>query len=164
VVRSSGAVRDPSSSAAHRRRHSARLLPSARRVRDDRAAELDRPHSGRTSASGNQLNAGFISHPDVFSAIVASVAAVAGVLSLAFAHSSTLVGVLVSGHHDARDRGHRRRARRVQRLARCMRGAAGQLAVNLGCLVVVGALTLAVLRLANPAGWLMSPTAEPAQP
>jgi|JI10StandDraft_1071094.scaffolds.fasta_scaffold169063_3 uncharacterized hydrophobic protein (TIGR00271 family) len=97
---------------------------------------------------GNQLNAGFISHPDVFSAIVASVAAVAGVLSLTFAHSSTLVGVLVS----------------VTTLPAIAAigvgaavgdwhgawGAAGQLAVNLGCLVVVGALTLAVLHWRTP--------------
>jgi len=97
---------------------------------------------------GNQLNAGFISHPDVFSAIVAGVAAVAGVLSLTFAHSSTLVGVLVS-------------VTTIPAIAAIGIGAAvgdwsgvwgafGQLSVNLGCLVVVGAVTLAVLRWRTP--------------
>ena len=97
---------------------------------------------------GNQVNAGFIAHPDVFSAIVASVAAVAGVLSLTFAHSSTLVGVLVS-------------VTTIPAIAAIgigaavgdwhgAWGAAGQLGVNLGCLVVVGALTLAVLHRRAP--------------
>lgn len=97
---------------------------------------------------GEQVNAGFIAHPDVYSAIVASVAAVAGVLSLAFAHSSTLVGVLVS-------------VTTIPAIAAIgigaavgdwhgAWGAAGQLAVNLGCLVIVGALTFAVLRWRTP--------------
>ncbi len=93
---------------------------------------------------GDQANVGFISQPDVFTAIVASAAAVAGVLSLAFEHSGTLVGVLVSvttlpaitaigvgsALRDWDD----------------MWGAAAQLATNLACLIVVGALTFAVLR------------------
>ncbi|MDP2289837.1 MAG: DUF389 domain-containing protein [Actinomycetota bacterium] len=97
---------------------------------------------------GSQINAGFIAHPDVYSAIVASVAAVAGVLSLTFAHSSTLVGVLVS-------------VTTIPAIAAIGIGAAvgdwhgawgavGQLSVNLGCLVVVGAITLAVLRWRTP--------------
>lgn len=97
---------------------------------------------------GEQVNAGFIAHPDAYSAIVASVAAVAGVLSLAFAHSSTLVGVLVS-------------VTTIPAIAAIGIGAAvgdwhgawgavGQLSVNLGCLVVVGALTFAVLRWRTP--------------
>ena len=97
---------------------------------------------------GEQINAGFISHPDVYSAIVASVAAAAGVLSLAFAHSSTLVGVLVS-------------VTTIPAIAAIGIGAAvgdwhgawgavGQLSVNLGCLVVVGALTFALLRWRTP--------------
>lgn len=93
---------------------------------------------------GDQANAGFITHPDIFTAIVASAAAVAGVLSLAFEHSGTLVGVLVS-------------VTTLPAIAAIgvgaalrdwddMWGAAAQLATNLGCLVVVGALTFAVLR------------------
>ncbi len=97
---------------------------------------------------GSQIDAGFISHPDVFSAIVASVAAVAGVLSLAFAHSSTLVGVLVS-------------VTTIPAIAAIgvgaavgdwhgTWGAAVQLSVNLGCLVTIGAITFGVLRWRTP--------------
>lgn len=69
-------------------------------------------------------------------------------LSLAFAHSSTLVGVLVS-------------VTTIPAIAAIgigagvgdwhgAWGAVGQLSVNLGCLVVVGALTFAVLRWRTP--------------
>ncbi|HQZ35000.1 MAG TPA: DUF389 domain-containing protein [Ilumatobacteraceae bacterium] len=97
---------------------------------------------------GRQIDAGFISHPNVYSAIVASVAAVAGVLSLAFAHSSTLVGVLVS-------------VTTIPAIAAIgvgaavsdwdgTWGAAVQLTVNLTFLVVVGAITFGVLRWRTP--------------
>lgn len=93
---------------------------------------------------GEQTNAGFITHPDVFTAIVACAAAVAGVLSIAYEHSGTLVGVLVS-------------VTTLPAIAAIgvglalrdwddMWGAAAQLGTNLGCLIVVGALTLAALR------------------
>jgi uncharacterized hydrophobic protein (TIGR00271 family) len=97
---------------------------------------------------GDQANAGFITHPDIYTAIVASVAAVAGVLSLAYEHSGALVGVLVS-------------VTTIPAIAAIgvgialrdwddMRGAAAQLGANLVCLVIVGALTFAVLRRWKP--------------
>ena len=97
---------------------------------------------------GGQTNSGFITHPDIYSAVVASAAAVAGVLSLAYAHSGTLVGVLVS-------------VTTIPAIAAMGIGAAvgdwhgawgafGQLVVNIGCLVVVGAVTLALLRRWTP--------------
>lgn len=97
---------------------------------------------------GDQANAGFITHPDIYTGIVASVAAVAGVLSLAFEHSGALVGVLVS-------------VTTIPAIAAIgvglalndwddMRGAAAQLGANLVCLVVVGALTFGVLRRWKP--------------
>jgi uncharacterized hydrophobic protein (TIGR00271 family) len=97
---------------------------------------------------GGQTNSGFIIRPDIYSAVVASAAAVAGVLSLAYAHSGTLVGVLVS-------------VTTIPAIAAMGIGAAvgdwhgawgalGQLVVNIGCLVTVGAVTLAVLRRWTP--------------
>ncbi len=93
---------------------------------------------------GDQLNAGFIAHPDVYSGIVACAAAVAGVLSLAYEHSGTMVGVLVS-------------VTTIPAIAAIgvgaamgdwndMWGAAAQLGVNLTGLVVVGAITFGILR------------------
>ncbi len=84
----------------------------------------------------------FISHPNVFSAIVATLAGVAGMLSLSTAKSGALIGVLISvttipaaanvgvatAYADWDEVG----------------GAAAQLALNLACIVVGGIATLAV--------------------
>jgi uncharacterized hydrophobic protein (TIGR00271 family) len=91
---------------------------------------------------------GFISHPDVFTVIVAAAAGVAGMLALTLERSGTLVGVLVS-------------VTTLPAIAGIgvavataewddVRGAAVQLALNLVTLTVVGALTLAVLRRRTP--------------
>lgn len=84
----------------------------------------------------------FISHPDVFSVLVALLAGVAGVLSLTEGKAGTLVGVLIS-------------VTTIPALANVgvaaalgdgaeAAGALAQLAVNVGCLLAVGVLTLAV--------------------
>ena len=97
-----------------------------------------------------QTNAGFIAHPDVYSGVVACAAAVAGVLSLAFEHSGTLVGVLVS-------------VTTIPAIAAIgvgavtgdwhdVAGAARQLSVNVIALTLMGALTFRILRL-WPAQW-----------
>jgi uncharacterized hydrophobic protein (TIGR00271 family) len=86
----------------------------------------------------------FISHPDQFSAVVALLAGVAGMLSLTGTKSSALVGVLISvttvpaaanvGVAAALGHWHE-----------CV-GAAAQLGVNLVCLLVAGVATLTVQR------------------
>ncbi|MCB0956078.1 MAG: DUF389 domain-containing protein [Ilumatobacteraceae bacterium] len=97
-----------------------------------------------------QTNAGFIAHPDVYSGVVACAAAVAGVLSLAFEHSGTLVGVLVS-------------VTTIPAIAAIgvgavtgdwhdVAGAARQLGVNVAALTLMGAITFRVLR-TWPAEW-----------
>nr|MDQ3351728.1 DUF389 domain-containing protein [Actinomycetota bacterium] len=100
-------------------------------------------------ADGRSLTA-FITEPDAFSVIVAVAAAVAGTLALAHDRAGTLVGVLISvttipaiadigvglAFWDADE----------------VVGAAMQLGINLVCLVVVGALTLAALRRVSPGG------------
>lgn len=99
-------------------------------------------------ASGVRPLTAFISHPDVISAIVACAAAVAGVLSMTYERSSTLVGVLVS-------------ITTVPAIADIGTagaagswgeawGALGQLGVNVGCLVGVGAITLRIQRHLTP--------------
>jgi uncharacterized hydrophobic protein (TIGR00271 family) len=86
----------------------------------------------------------FISHPDLFSVIVALLAGVAGVLSLSTAKSGALIGVLISvttipaaanvgvaaAYQDWSE----------------FRGAAAQLAINLVAIVVAGVVTLSIQR------------------
>jgi uncharacterized hydrophobic protein (TIGR00271 family) len=82
----------------------------------------------------------FISHPDVFSVLVALLAGVAGVLSLTEGKAGTLVGVLISvttipalanvGVASALSDGDE------------ALGALVQLGVNIGCLLVAGVTTL----------------------
>ncbi|MCC6438065.1 MAG: DUF389 domain-containing protein [Acidimicrobiales bacterium] len=84
----------------------------------------------------------FISHPDLFSVLVALLAGVAGVLSLTEGKAGTLVGVLISvttipalaniGVAAALNHGSE------------AIGALVQLAVNVGCLLLVGVVTLGV--------------------
>lgn len=107
--------------------------------------------TGRVDAAfelGDQPFTGFVSHPDVYSAIVAGVAAVAGVFALTHERAGTLVGVLVS-------------VTTIPAIAAIgvsaavgdwpdAWGAALQFALNATCLIVVGALTLAVLHRLTP--------------
>lgn len=99
-------------------------------------------------ASGSRPLTSFISHPDLLSAIVAGAAAVAGMLSLTYERSGTLVGVLVS-------------VTTIPAIANIgvaaalgswgeAWGALGQLAVNVACLVVIGAITLRIQRRLTP--------------
>ncbi len=84
----------------------------------------------------------FISHPDLFSVLVALLAGVAGVLSLTESRGGTLVGVLISvttipalaNIGVATAVGDRHEA-----IGACL-----QLAANLGCLLAVGVATLTV--------------------
>ncbi|MGI8755361.1 MAG: DUF389 domain-containing protein, partial [Acidimicrobiales bacterium] len=98
---------------------------------------------------GRSLTA-FITEPDAFSVLVAVAAAIAGTLALTHDRSGTLVGVLIS-------------VTTIPAIADIgvglafwdrseVVGAATQLAINLVCLVAVGALTLAVLRRFTPGG------------
>jgi len=87
---------------------------------------------------------GFVSDPDVFSAVVAFLAGVAGMLSLTSAKSGALIGVLISvttipaaanvgvaaAYGDAPE----------------LFGALGQLLLNLGTIFLAGVLTLFVQR------------------
>lgn len=96
----------------------------------------------------------FVSNPDGFSVLVATLAAIAGTLSLTEARAGTLVGVLISVTTvpAASNIGVSLALGDASEVV----GASAQLLVNLVCLVVVGALTLAVqrrwlARLARPA-------------
>lgn len=101
----------------------------------------------------------FITHPDVFTVIVAAAAAVAGMLALTQQRSGTLVGVLISvttipaiaeiGVELAMGDAHG------------LKGAIGQLALNLSCIVVAGIVTLAALHRASPD---IGPAARPTGP
>lgn len=91
---------------------------------------------------------GFISHPDVFTLIVAVAAAVAGMLALTLERSGTLVGVLVSVTTIPAIAGIGVAAATAE--WDDLRGASIQLAINIAALTVVGAVTLAVLRHRTP--------------
>jgi len=90
----------------------------------------------------------FITEPDLFTALVAVAAAVAGMLALSQDRAGTLVGVLISvttipaiaavGVGIAYGNGDE------------IIGAVAQLGINLTCLVVVGVVTLRVLRHMSP--------------
>ena len=86
----------------------------------------------------------FISHPDLFTAIVALLAGVAGMLSLSTAKSGALIGVLISVTTIPA-------AANVGVAAAYgdwaeVAGAATQLGLNLVCIVVAGVATLALQR------------------
>lgn len=87
----------------------------------------------------------FISHPDVYSALVALLAGVAGMLSLTTAKSGALLGVLISVTTipAAANIG----AAAAYADWQQARGALTQLALNMGCIVLAGSITLAVQRL-----------------
>lgn len=93
--------------------------------------------------NGDPQFTGFISHPDLFSVIVAVLAGAAGMLALAQGKSGALVGVLISVTTipAASDIAVATALGRFDEAG----GATAQLAVNLVCMVVVGLLTLRVL-------------------
>ena len=84
----------------------------------------------------------FISHPDLFTVIVAVLAGAAGMLALTQGKSGTLVGVLISVTTipAASNVGVAAAMGRWSELG----GAAAQLGANLACMVLVGLVTLAV--------------------
>ena len=91
---------------------------------------------------GNLQFTAFISHPDLFTVIVAVLAGAAGMLALTGGKSGALVGVLISVTTIPA-------ASNVAVASALGRwgeagGAAAQLGVNLGCMVLVGLLTLSV--------------------
>jgi len=90
----------------------------------------------------------FITHPDLFTVVVAAAAAVAGMLALTQDKAGTLVGVLIS-------------VTTIPAIAEIgvgvafangdeITGALTQLGINLVCLVTVGVLTLVALRRLSP--------------
>lgn len=87
---------------------------------------------------------GFISRPDFYTVVVAAAAAVAGVFALTHAKAGTLVGVLISVTTvpAIADIGVAAAFGRGQEMA----GAITQLALNVGCLIVVGVATIAILH------------------
>lgn len=95
---------------------------------------------------GDRPLTSFVSHPDVFSVIVALLAGVAGTLSLTSAKSSALVGVFISVTTipAAANIG----AALIARLPAEALGAVIQLVVNLACIVLAAVLTLSVQRAA----------------
>jgi len=99
---------------------------------------------GTTPATLARTQTLFISHPDAYSVIIALLAGVAGILSLSTSKSGALIGVLIS-------------VTTVPAAANMavaaaysdwgeLRGAALQLAVNLGCAVAAGMATLGAQR------------------
>lgn len=86
----------------------------------------------------------FISHPDLFSVIVAVLAGIAGVLSLSTAKSGALIGVLISVTTipAAANVGVAAAYRDWDEF----RGATAQLGINLTAIVVAGVTTLAIQR------------------
>jgi len=102
---------------------------------------------GRIPAAYGDANlqfTAFISHPDLFTVIVAVLAGAAGMLALTQGKSGALVGVLISVTTIPA-------ASNVAVASALGRwgeagGAAAQLGANLGCMVVVGLLTLSIER------------------
>ncbi|GAA2752115.1 DUF389 domain-containing protein [Amnibacterium kyonggiense] len=96
---------------------------------------------------GNRPLTSFISHPDQFSVIVALIAGVAGVVSLTSSRSGALVGVFISVTTipAAANIGAALVTGRLDEAG----GAAVQLGVNIGCLLVAAVVTLVVQRAAR---------------
>lgn len=94
--------------------------------------------------AGNGL-ASIISSPDVFSAFVAACAGVAGMLSLSTAKSGAIIGVLISVTTipAAANVG----LSAAYGDASAWRGSLGQLAINVGAILLAGTLTLWIQRL-----------------
>ena len=93
-------------------------------------------------------NTGFIWHPDMWSVVVALVAGAAGVLALAIEKTATMVGVFISVTTVPAA------GNLALGLALWQRheiaGSVAQLGINIGCMIVSGALVLAVMRRSWP--------------
>jgi uncharacterized hydrophobic protein (TIGR00271 family) len=104
-----------------------------------RAAEL-------TPGSLQRTQTMFISHPDVYSVLVALLAGIAGMVSLSTAKAGALIGVLISVTTIPAAANIAVAAAYGDNLE--LRGAALQLAVNLVCIVAAGTFALRTQRLA----------------
>jgi uncharacterized hydrophobic protein (TIGR00271 family) len=93
---------------------------------------------------GHRTLTSFVSHPDVFSVVVALIAGTAGIVSVTASKSSTLVGVFISVTTipAAANIG---TALVTDRMGEAI-GAAVQLAVNLACILLAAVITLLVQR------------------
>lgn len=93
-------------------------------------------------------NTEFITHPDLFTVIVAGAAAVAGMMALAQQRAGTLVGVLISVTTipAMAEIGVQLALGDAARLG----GALAQLGLNLACIVTVGTFTLYILHRTSP--------------
>ncbi|MGH2928148.1 MAG: DUF389 domain-containing protein [Solirubrobacteraceae bacterium] len=100
---------------------------------------------------GHQIQTGFIVHPDVWSFIVAVLAAAAGILSLTAARTTTLVGVFISVT-TVPAAGNAAVAIALGQWGQ-LAGSAEQLGVNVAAMLVSGTLTLLVVR----AAWSLVP-------
>ncbi|MBZ5740085.1 DUF389 domain-containing protein [Nocardioides mangrovi] len=92
-------------------------------------------------------NTGFIWHPDVWSVLVALLAGAAGALALALSKTATMVGVFISVT-TVPAAGNLALGLAVWDRGEIV-GSATQLGLNIGCMVLAGALVLVTMRL----GW-----------
>lgn len=92
-------------------------------------------------------NTGFIWHPDVWSVIVALLAGAAGALALALSKTATMVGVFISVT-TVPAAGNLALGLALWETGE-ISGSLGQLGINIGCMVVAGAVVLVLMRL----GW-----------
>ena len=89
-------------------------------------------------------NTGFIWHPDMWSVVVALVAGAAGVLALAIEKTATMVGVFISVT-TVPAAGNLALGLALWESSEIL-GSLAQLGVNLACMIVAGAIVLAVMR------------------
>ena len=92
-------------------------------------------------------NTGFIWHPDAWSVVVALLAGAAGALALALSKTATMVGVFISVT-TVPAAGNLALGLAVWETGEIV-GSLEQLGINIGCMVVAGALVLLAMR----AGW-----------
>ena len=93
-------------------------------------------------------NTGFIWHPDVWSVVVALLAGAAGALALALSKTATMVGVFISVTTVPAAGNLALGIALWQRSE--IWGSLGQLGLNIGCMVVAGAVVLVLMRV----GWV----------
>lgn len=92
-------------------------------------------------------NTGFIWHPDAWSVVVALLAGAAGALALALSKTATMVGVFISVT-TVPAAGNLALGLAVWEAGE-IRGSLAQLGVNIGCMILAGAVVLVLMRL----GW-----------
>ena len=93
-------------------------------------------------------NTGFIWHPDAWSVVVALLAGAAGALALALSKTATMVGVFISVT-TVPAAGNLALGLALWQRSEIL-GSAAQLGINIGCMVVAGAIVLVLMRL----GWV----------